>query len=40
MKKSIAALLVAILALGSISAFALDVNDSATTINKAATAAI
>ena len=40
MKKSIAALLVAILALGSISAFALDVNDSATTIKKAATAGI
>jgi hypothetical protein len=40
MKKSIATLLVAILALGSISAFALDVTDSATAIKKAATAAI
>ena len=40
MKKSIAALLVAILALGSFSAFALDVTDSATAIKKAATAAI
>ena len=37
MKKSIATLLVAILALGSISAFAADAKDSATTIKKAAT---
>ena len=40
MKKSIATLLVAILALGSISAFALEVTESATAIKKAATAAI
>ncbi len=40
MKKSIATLLVAILAFGSISAFALEVTDSATAIKKAATAAI
>ncbi len=40
MKKSIAILLVAVLALGSVSAFALDVTDSATAIKKAATAAI
>ena len=37
MKKSIATLLVAILALGSVSAFALEVSDSATTIKKVAT---
>lgn len=37
MKKSIAILLVAVLALGSVSAFALDVIDSATAIKKAAT---
>ncbi len=37
MKKSIAILLVAVLALGSVSAFALDVTDSATAIKKAAT---
>ncbi len=40
MKKSIATLLVAILALGSVSAFALEVSDSATSIKKAATAGI
>ena len=40
MKKSIAALLVAILAFGSISAFAVEVTDSATAIKKAATTAI
>lgn len=40
MKKSIAILLVAVLALGSFSAFAVEVNDSATAIKKAATAAI
>ena len=40
MKKSITTLLVAILAFGSISAFALEVTDSATAIKKAATAAI
>ena len=37
MKKSIAILLVAVLALGSVSAFALDVTDSATAIKKVAT---
>ena len=37
MKKSIITLLVAILALGSVSAFALEVSDSATTIKKVAT---
>ena len=37
MKKSIATLLVAILALGSISAYALTVSDSATAIKKVAT---
>ena len=40
MKKTIAILLVAVLALGSVSAFALDVTDSATAIKKAATTAI
>ena len=40
MKKSIATLLVAILALGSVSAYALTVSDSATAIKKIATAAI
>ena len=40
MKKSITTLLVAILAFGSISAFALEVTDSATAIKKAATAGI
>ena len=40
MKKYIATLLVAILALGSVSAFALEVTDSATAIKKAATEAI
>ena len=40
MKKSIAILLVAVLALGSVSAFALDVTDSATAIKKAATTGI
>ena len=40
MKKSIAILLVAVLALGSVSTFALTVSDSATTIKKAATTAI
>jgi hypothetical protein len=40
MKKSIAILLVAVLALGSVSAFAMEVTDSATAIKKAATAAI
>ena len=37
MKKSIAILLVAVLALGSVSTFALTVSDSATAIKKAAT---
>ena len=37
MKKSIATLLVAILALGSVSAFALRIDDSATAIKKVAT---
>ncbi len=40
MKKSIAILLVAVLAIGSISTFAADITDSATAIKKAATAAI
>ena len=40
MKKSIATLLVAILALGSVSTFALTISDSATAIKKIATAAI
>ena len=40
MKKSIAILLVAVLALGSVSAFALQTDDSATAIKKAATNAI
>jgi len=40
MKKSITTLLVAILAFGSISAFALEVTDSATAIKKAATEGI
>ena len=40
MKKSIAILLVAVLALGSVSAFALTVEDSATAIKKVATACI
>ena len=40
MKKSIAILLVAVLALGSVSAFALTVSDSATAIKKVATACI
>ena len=40
MKKSIAILLVAVLALGSVSAFALNVTDSATAIKKVATACI
>ena len=40
MKKSIAILLVAVLAIGSISAYAADVTDSATAIKKAATTAI
>ena len=40
MKKSIAILLVAVLALGSVSTFALTVSDSATAIKKVATNAI
>ena len=40
MKKSIAILLVAVLALGSVSAFALEITDSATKIKKAATEGI
>ena len=40
MKKSIAILLVAVLALGSVSSFALTVSDSATAIKKVATAEI
>ena len=40
MKKSIAILLVAILAIGSVSTFAMEVTDNATAIKKAATTAI
>ena len=40
MKKSIAILLVAVLALGSVSTFAMEVTDSATAIKKAATTGI